>query len=176
MQLFIKLKLHVAAALLVCAPVSVAAQIAAGGAFTLEKSVFATGGGTSANGSFALAGTGGQTAAGTTSNGVPFMQSAGFWVPDQLAPSAAGVLVEGRVTTADGRGIRNARVSIRGTDGVSRTVITGSFGYFRFTDVAAGDTYLLNVFAKQFIFSTPTQILTIVDNVTDLKFTAENDL
>ena len=149
------------------------AQVAAGGGFTLEKSVVATGGGASANGALAVAGTSGQPAAKPNSSSPPFSQAAGFWTPDALAPTAAGVTVEGRVTTADGRGIRNARVTMTGADGFSRSVVTGSFGYFRLTEVPSGDIYLLGVSARRFTFSAPTQVISVVDNVTGLTFVAD---
>ena len=168
-------KFCIIAFLLVFAPVSVAAQIAAGGAFTLEKSVVAAGGGTSSNGAFSVSGTGGQSAAGTTSANASFSQRSGFWMPGQLAPTAAGVTVSGRVTTADGRGIRNARVTMTGADGTTRTVSTGSFGYFRFMDVLAGGTYVFGVSARRFTFSVPTQVLTVADNGVDLSFAADNE-
>ncbi len=151
------------------------AQVAAGGAFKVEKSVVATGGGASSGSAFSVTGTGGQAAAGTTSANATFSQTAGFWTPDQLAPTAAGVTVEGRVTTADGRGIRNARVTMTASDGSVRSVATGSFGFFRFTDVAAGEIYVFGVSAKRFTFAVPTQVLTVVESVAGLSFVADTE-
>jgi hypothetical protein len=166
-------RFYVVAVLVVLAPVSGAAQIAAGGAFTLEKSVVTAGGGASSNGALAVTGTGGQAAAGTTSANASLSQRSGFWIPEQLAPTASGVTVGGRVTTADGRGIRNARVTMTDADGTARSVSTGSFGYFRFMDVAAGGTYVFDVSAGRFTFTVPTQVLTVFDNAADLSFVAE---
>jgi len=167
-------KIYMIAVFLACLSVSTFGQIAAGGGFTLERSVVAGGGGAaSSNGAFSVAGTGGQSAAGTSSSNTPFSQRSGFWTADQLAPTAAGVTVEGRVATADGRGIRNARVTMTAPDGTSRAVVTGSFGYFRFADVSAGDIYIFSVSAKRFTFAAPTQVLTVVDNVAGLSFVAD---
>ncbi len=168
-------KFYIIAVLLVLAPLPGAAQIAAAGAFTLEKSVVAGGGGASSSGAFSVTGTGGQTAAGMTSANPSFSQPAGFWVPDQLAPTAAGVTVSGRVTTADGRGIRNARVTMMGADGTTRSVSTGSFGYFRLMDVLTGEIYIFSVSARRYTFAAPTQILTVFDNVADLSFVADQE-
>src|SRR6185295_10057190 len=75
-----------------------------------------------------------------------------------FAPTAASVTVGGRVLTADGRGIRNVRVSMTDTQGNTRTAITGSFGYYQFSDVAVGETYVFGVAAKQYSFDPPVQI------------------
>ena len=87
-----------------------------------------------------------------------------------LAPSAAGVTVSGRVLTAEGRGLRNARVTITDQSGVSRTVVTSSFGYYTFTDVEVGQTYLIGVASKRYHF-TP-RLLQVVDSLSDVDFTA----
>lgn len=87
------------------------------------------------------------------------------------APSgpAANVSVSGRVTSSSGRGIGTAKVTL--SDGVNtRTAYTSSFGYFRFTNVAAGITYTVTVNKKRYTF-TPQQI-TPNDNLTNVNFTA----
>jgi hypothetical protein len=173
--MYMRLKFYVLLILLAGAPISATAQIAAGGAFALEKSVVAAGGGASSSGEFTVQGTSGQTSAGTTMSSVSLTQKGGFWTPDSLAPTAASVTVSGRVMTPGGRGIRRALVTITGADGTPRTVLTGSFGYFRFTDVAAGGTYLLSVSAKRFIFSEPTQVIAVVDDLAGLTFVADNE-
>ncbi len=90
------------------------------------------------------------------------------------AVTAASVMVGGRVTTADGRGIRNVFVSLVDSDGQTRNAITSSFGYFRFTDIPAGETVVISVSAKRYTFSQPTQIISPVDNIDDLRFTADD--
>ncbi len=89
-----------------------------------------------------------------------------------LAPSAASVVVGGRVVTATGRGISKSRVSITGPDGITRTVLTGSFGYYRFSGVQAGETYTVTVRSKGYQFENPTRVVTVTDELTDLDFTA----
>ncbi len=86
----------------------------------------------------------------------------------RFGPTSAGVNVSGRVTTADGAGLRNAIVSITDMAGNVRTVRTGSFGYYKFEDVPAGGTYVIAVTSKRFIF-TP-QIITVNESVTDIDF------
>lgn len=91
-----------------------------------------------------------------------------------LAPTAANVSIEGRVTTSTGIGIRNVVVRLEDASGVSRTALTGGFGYYRFEDVPAGETMTISVSAKRFSFSTATRIITTVDDLTDIDFVADN--
>jgi len=158
--------------ILMALPLIASAQIASGGTFTLEKSVVATGGGDSSNGAFTVTGTAGQPAAGTAYYGASVAHRAGFWVPDQLEPTAAEVAVSGRVTTAGGAGIRNVMVTLTDSRGTSRQVATGSFGTYLFTNVEAGQSYTLTVVAKRYTFANPTRIVTVSDELTDLDFTA----
>lgn len=150
------------------------AQVASNPPYTLEQSVIAGGGGQgSTGGAFSLDGTIGQPIAGTRSTNSPFDLTGGFWTAPQSAPTAAGVTVGGRVTTSDGRGIRNVRVTLTGMDGESRTALTGTFGYYRFADVPAGETYIFSVFAKRFTFAQNTQVRSIMEDTDDINFVAD---
>lgn len=82
--------------------------------------------------------------------------------------SVAGVEVSGRVLTADGRGLRNAVVSITDARGVTQTATTGSFGHYRFEDVEAGRTCVIGVQSKRYSFA--SRILNIVDSLTGVDF------
>jgi len=79
------------------------------------------------------------------------------------------VLIAGRVTTPDGRGLRNATVSLIDSLGIVRTVTTGSFGYYAFDNVRAGESYLMGVSSKRYRF--PTRSMQINDNLVDINFT-----
>ena len=87
-----------------------------------------------------------------------------------IAPSAAGVLVAGRVMTAEGNGVVNAIVVATDQQGVSRQARTGSFGYYSIDELPAGETYVISVISKRFLF-TPRAI-SASDNVTDFDFIA----
>lgn len=146
-----------------------------GGVFSIEQSVIASGGGMSSDtgGVFSLGSTIGQSLATTDpSSGGTFNLRSGFRTPAAFAPTAAGVTVGGRVLTFRGRGIFRAQVSITDAAGTRRTGITNPFGYFRFEDMAAGQTYILSVKAKRFQFGQPTQVLFVTENLTELNFTA----
>jgi hypothetical protein len=84
----------------------------------------------------------------------------------------ASYSVSGRIANANGTGIRGARVTLQDPEGNSRTVITGTFGYYRFDNVGAGAGYSIDVRAKGLIFG--EQSLDVTGNITDLNFTPSN--
>jgi hypothetical protein len=88
-----------------------------------------------------------------------------------LAPSAAAVSISGRVLTADGRGIRSTAVVLTDSLGNSRTAITSSFGYYRFDEVPAGETYVLSVSSKRYQFA--PRVVTVQDEIVNLDFIAQ---
>lgn len=151
----------------------VAAQ--SGGNFTITESVVANGGGASSGPGFSVSGTAGQSAAGLSSSGGAFTVYSGFWKP-QLGPSAASVAVSGRAVTADGSGIRNAMLTLTAPDGTWRFARTASFGYYRFDDVNAGETYVLSIAAKRFTFANPTVVISVTDELSGIDFIAEPSL
>lgn len=88
-------------------------------------------------------------------------------------PTAAEVSIAGRVLTADGTGIRNATITLSLPDGTSRTVRTGSFGYFQFDSVTAGETVVVSISSKSYRFEPSSQVLVVGDNIDDLQFVAQ---
>ena len=147
------------------------AHAQSGGGYVITQSVIAGGGGTSNQDSYSVTGTISQPIAGTDSIGSAFRVRGGFW-QSQLSPTAAMVTVSGRVSTAENRGISKARVTIDSSDGTTRTALTGPFGYFRFDDVEAGQTYIVSVNSKRFQFANPTQAVSVNEEITGLDFTA----
>jgi len=89
-----------------------------------------------------------------------------------ISPTAAGVSVTGRVLTVGGQGDSGARVSITDTHGSTRTVSTGSFGYFRFDNVQAGGAYVVSVRSKRYVYA--PRVLSIFDEISDLDFVPIN--
>ncbi len=132
-----------------------------GGTFTLTKSVIAGGGREMSQGQTNLHGTAGQTNAGIHSIGGQFSLYSGFWTPDIFAPTAAAAVAGGRIKTASGKGIKNVRITVTFPTGETRTTISTAFGYYRFTEIPAGETYIFSVSAKNYTFAQNTQIRTI---------------
>ena len=90
-----------------------------------------------------------------------------------LAPTAAEVPISGRVTTVNGQGIRNARLTLTAPDGTRRTATTSTFGYYAFDGVEVGHTYVLEIASKRYAFQNPTRVFSLQDHVTGMDFTAE---
>ncbi|MBK9767938.1 MAG: carboxypeptidase regulatory-like domain-containing protein [Chloracidobacterium sp.] len=88
-----------------------------------------------------------------------------------FAPTAANVSVSGRVFSPDGFGLRNASVSITDTRGSVRSTLTGSFGYFRFDEIVAGESYVVAVRSKRYVFT--TRVINPYEELTGVDFTPE---
>ena len=98
----------------------------------------------------------------------------GGWGLEFLSSTAANASITGRVLTADGRGIRNAKVVITGNSlPQARVATTSSFGYFSFEGLPTGQTYVVTVNSKRYTFSVPSQVVSLVDNVVDIEFVAD---
>lgn len=89
------------------------------------------------------------------------------------APTAANVSISGRVLTGNGNGLTNAQVMLTDVNGNSRTIVTGSFGYYRFDDVRVGETYIISVASKRFLFTPSSRVLNVTDELTDVDFVAQ---
>jgi uncharacterized delta-60 repeat protein len=89
---------------------------------------------------------------------------------NDIAPTAAAVSVSGRVLSKNGSSISNAVVTMTDSHGNSKRYITGAFGFYRFTDVIVGETYVINVSSKRYEFA--AQVVYITEDVGDLNFTA----
>ena len=91
--------------------------------------------------------------------------------------TASGVTISGRVfapkqrSYQSGKGLPRAVVTISDVNGVSRSAKTDSNGYFRFEEVEAGQTYIFNVYSKQYQFD--SKVITINENLIELNFTPQ---
>jgi Carboxypeptidase regulatory-like domain len=84
-------------------------------------------------------------------------------------PSVA-VAVSGRVTTASGRGVYNARVSMTDSGGIITRTMTSPTGYYHFNNVASGGTYTMGVTSKSYRFT--SRSVQINNSLTDVNFVA----
>ena len=166
-----KNKLLIFSALLILFSANVFGQT--GGTFAITESVIASGGNQqTAGGTFSLDGTIGQAVAGNALSGAPFAVTSGFWNFTPSAPTAATAFVGGRILAADGNGIRNVIITLTDVSGGEiRLARSGSFGYYRFEEIPVGETYILTVRSKRFIFLPDTRIITLLDELTDADFT-----
>ncbi len=85
-------------------------------------------------------------------------------------PTAASVVLAGRVLDADLRAVSKARVSLTDQSGNARSVLTNPFGFYRFADVPAGQSVVLNVEHKNRSFA--PQIVSVNEENLTLDFIA----
>jgi hypothetical protein len=95
-----------------------------------------------------------------------------FALATPLAPTAAPVSISGRVATAMGRGISNARVTITNPNGERRLAVTNTFGYYAFADVPAGESYVIEVEARRYTFARSSLLVSANENLTGVDFVA----
>ncbi len=115
---------------------------------------------------FRILGAGGTNAAGT-------FRMDNFQV-QAVSPLAAGAIVGGRVRSANGRGIGRVTVTLSGGAlAEPMRVITSPFGYYRFDDVPAGQSYIISVAAKRYFFANPTRVVTVLDELAGEDFVAD---
>ena len=88
-------------------------------------------------------------------------------------PTAGAVSVSGQVKTSNGTGIRDAIISLTAQDGSTRIARPSSFGFYRFDEVPAGETYVISVASKRFTFIRPSNVISVLDNIVGLDFVAE---
>ena len=85
-------------------------------------------------------------------------------------PTSAGASLSGRVLETNGRGLANATVVLTDSMGVERTVQTGSFGRFSFSDLPSGETYIVSVRSRRFVFS--PQVVSLQSDLSDVRLEA----
>lgn len=84
--------------------------------------------------------------------------------------TAAPVTISGRVALPQEFGLTNAFVVLTDSQGNSQTTQTGKFGSFRFTNVTAGETYILSVRSKRCTYA--PQVVTPNEDLTGVNFAA----
>lgn len=114
----------------------------------------------------------GVTMSWTMSNAQPWSLSATVVKAAPLQPTAASVSVGGRVLSQLGRSVPRARVTMTDSNGETRYALTNTFGYYRFSKVAAGETYVFSASAKRYEFA--PRVLTVNEETSELNFTGAN--
>lgn len=92
------------------------------------------------------------------------------WTMAELAPTSAAVNIGGRIVNANGVAVANAQISLIDSDGNVRTARTNPFGYYRFTGIAVGSTYTINVRHKFYEFA--PRVMFVEEDTETLDFTA----
>lgn len=99
----------------------------------------------------------------------PGTLASGMSMTTTLEPTDAQVVIAGQVTTSFSEGISGARVTLTDGLGISRTVLTGKFGNFRFNEVPSGAFYILKATARGYRFDPKT--LPVTEDIIDIIFT-----
>lgn len=89
-----------------------------------------------------------------------------------FVPTAAHASISGRVFAPEGSPLSRATVNLYNSVGGIQTTQTNSFGYYSFNELPAGEIYVLEARSKRYVFSNPTQVVTLNDNLTDVNFYA----
>ncbi|MEP6786868.1 MAG: M36 family metallopeptidase, partial [Acidobacteriota bacterium] len=114
---------------------------------------------------------------GADSNGAP---TGGGWNVDSIQVAgnfgcaftpAATVSVSGRVSTPDGRGLRNARVLLIDPLNLPQEVTTSAAGLYQFDSVQPGITYTIRVVSKLYRFN--QQNVNVNGNLTNINFVGQ---
>lgn len=82
------------------------------------------------------------------------------------APTAARVSITGRVLASNGRPVTNTTVALANAAGQTVTARTSSFGYFRFDEIQAGETYVVSINSRRYVFQ--PQVLSVEDEIAEL--------
>jgi hypothetical protein len=85
----------------------------------------------------------------------------------QMTPTAANVTIAGRVLTANGLPVYRANLVLTDAKGMAYSSISNAFGYFRFDDIAVGQTYILSASAKGTRFA--PRVIVVTEEIADLE-------
>lgn len=84
------------------------------------------------------------------------------------------VSLGGRVLTAGGSGIPNARITVSGGNlPAPITARTSSFGYYRLQGLQSAATYTVTISVKRHVFAQPTRMVILQSDVGDFDFVAQ---
>jgi Carboxypeptidase regulatory-like domain len=91
-----------------------------------------------------------------------------------LSAQTPPVSLSGRVLDSFGRGLRGVVVTVENSRGVITSSVTNSLGYYRFSSLVAGETYILSVSSRRYRFAGPTRIVNVTQDITNENFFASS--
>jgi hypothetical protein len=87
--------------------------------------------------------------------------------------TAAPVSIGGQVVTADGRGIKDAILTLtNASSGEVTYARSNPFGYYRFDGLDTGQLYMIYIRSKTYVFDPDTRMVDPVSDLTDIDFIA----
>lgn len=93
------------------------------------------------------------------------------WTIAQTSPTAAGASISGRVLNSRGYAVVRAKVLVTDQAGNTVTTTTNDFGNYNVEGLRAGETYVVNVIAKQAQYN--SRVVTLNEDATNLDFTPQ---
>ncbi|MCD9188181.1 MAG: carboxypeptidase regulatory-like domain-containing protein [Pyrinomonadaceae bacterium] len=93
------------------------------------------------------------------------------WTIAQTSPTAAGASISGRVLNSRGFAVARAKVLVTDQAGNTVTTTTNDFGNYNVEGLRAGETYVVNVIAKQAQYN--SRVITLNEDATNLDFTPQ---
>lgn len=114
--------------------------------------------------------------AGNLTDGVTITSVAGSsttctFVNGQNLPSAAKTTISGRALLANGKGVRDATLTLNNLQtGETRTVRTNSFGYYMFDEVEVDSFYVVTISHRRYSFGESSRGFTLMDQIADMNF------
>lgn len=84
---------------------------------------------------------------------------------------ASSVSIEGRAIDSSDRALPRVSVTLTDSEGNKQTALTSAFGYYRFENIAAGQTIVLQARSKQHSFA--PRVLTALEDLQDIDLTAD---
>lgn len=87
-----------------------------------------------------------------------------------LAPTAANVIIGGRVVNSSGRALSGVTILMNDASGNVKTAVTTPFGYYSFSDVPSGATYVVSARSKRFSFAQQSQVINVLDDMREVNF------
>lgn len=94
------------------------------------------------------------------------------WTVAENAVTAASSSISGRVLNSNGFAQNRAKVLVTDQSGQTVTATTNNFGNYTVDGLRAGETYIVNVIAKQAQYA--TRIVTLNEDATNIDFTPQD--
>jgi hypothetical protein len=85
-----------------------------------------------------------------------------------LAPTAARVSVGGRVTNDNGYGLKGVRIVLTDSAGHTSVTLSSSFGYYKFEGLEVGQTVILSVTSRRYVFDQSVRVESLLDQINAL--------
>lgn len=99
------------------------------------------------------------------------LTDAGFATSFACSVDIVPLSISGRITTADGQGLKNATVSIVDQLRTIHRVTTNSFGIYRVDNLQTGGSYTIDVSSKRYRF--PSRVVSITGELANVDFVGQ---